>query len=451
MSRIIELGGKMFYNTEFVKQSCPAFFYGCAKTLRKIIEKKNIKNDEYTYATFAPKTNKWSVSNDNVKSAKLLLEKTWVENNVPGFGNNDITLDLEMAPPILELKDEEKFKDDKGNIVDIETRGIKTFDGIYFYGKDVEKMLNINDISSLLKHESSSYIVYKHYKKFYRPSPVNHGYKDNESNNHERIYLTYFGLVKMLITTQNSIAESFQKWALQTLFTVQMGSQEEKTTLASKLLGCDINSVKSFLQSGVQDYSVLYLICIGKVKDLSSQIEGLSDKHPDEYVFKYGYTSDLSQRIQSHKQKFGKLKNTSLSLVSHIPIDEKYLSEAEVELKQTFQSFEYIIDNPIYNELVCFNENKLPLFKKLFKTICDKYAGNCKKLQDELEKQQLQHDYELKEQKRNYDYELKEHDSKLRELELKIKHEQELKNMEKQSKDELTKILMNLTIHFNKQ
>ena len=451
MSRIIELGGKMFYNTEFVKQSCPAFFYGCAKTLRKIIEKKNIKNDEYTYATFAPKTNKWSVSNDNVKSAKLLLEKTWVENNVPGFGNNDITLDLEMAPPILELKDEEKFKDDKGNIFEIETRRIKTFDGIYFYGKDVEKMLNINDISSLLKHESSSYIVYKHYKKFYRPSPVNHGYKDNESNNHERIYLTYFGLVKMLITTQNRIAESFQKWALQTLFTVQMGSQEEKTILASKLLGCDINSVKSFLQSGVQDYSVLYLICIGKVKDLSSQIEGLSDKHPDEYVFKYGYTSDLSQRIQSHKQKFGKLKNTSLSLVSHIPIDEKYLSEAEVELKQTFQSFEYIIDNPIYNELVCFNENKLPLFKKLFKTICDKYAGNCKKLQDELEKQQLQHDYELKEQKRNYDYELKEHDSKLRELELKIKHEQELKNMEKQSKDELTKILMNLTIHFNKQ
>ena len=451
MSRIIELGGKMFYNTEFVKQSCPAFFYGCAKTLRKIIEKKNIKNDEYTYATFAPKTNKWSVSNDNVKSAKLLLEKTWVENNVPGFGNNNITLDLEMAPPILELKDEEKFKDDKGNIVEIETRGIKTFDGIYFYGKDVEKMLNINDISSLLKHESSSYIVYKHYKKFYRPSPVNHGCKDNESNNHERIYLTYFGLVKMLITTQNRIAESFQKWALQTLFTVQMGSQEEKTILASKLLGCDINSVKSFLHSGIQDYSVLYLLYIGKVKDLSSQLEGLQNKHPDDFVFKYGYTSDLSQRIQTHKRNFEKLKNTNLSLVSHIPIDEKYLSEAEVELKQTFQSFEYIIDNPTHKELVCFNENKLPLFKKLFKTICDKYAGNCKKLQDELEKQQLQHDYELKEQKRNYDYELKEHDSKLRELELKIKHEQELKNMEKQSKDELTKILMNLTIHFNKQ
>jgi len=430
--QIIELGGKMFYNTEFVKQSCPAFFYGCAKTLRKIIEKKNIKNDEYTYATYAPKTNKWSLSNDSVKSAKLLLEKTWVENNVPSFGNNNIKLDLEMVPSILELKDEEKFKDDKGNVVEIETRGIKTFDSIYFYGKDVEKMLNIDDISTILNNTNSTYEIIKHYKKFYRPTPNSDGCKDKESNNPERIYLTYFGLVKMLITTKNNIAESFQKWALQTLFTVQMGSQEEKTTLASKLLGCDINSVKSFLQSGVQDYSVLYLICIGKVKDLSSQIEGLNDKHPDEYVFKYGYTSDLSQRIQTHKRNFEKLKNTKLSLISHIPIDEKYLSEAEVELKQTFQSFDYIIDNPIYNELVCFNENKLPLFKKLFKTICDKYAGNCKKIQDELERQQIRHQADI------------------RELELKLKHEQELKNMEKQSKDELTKILMNLSINFNK-
>jgi len=455
MSQIIELGGKMFYNTEFVKQSCPAFFYGCAKTLRKIIEKKKLNEQNYTFATFAPKTNKWSISNENVKSAKLLLEKTWVETNVPNFGNNDIKLDLEMAPPLLELNNEEKFKDENGNIIEIETRGIKTLDGIYFYGKDVEKMLDINDISSLLKHETTSYIVNKHYKKFYRPTPVIHGFKDNEkninnSNNPERIYLTYFGLVKILITTQNKIAENFQRWALETLFTVQMGSQDDKIKLSSKLLGCDINSVKSFLNSGVQEYSVLYLICIGKVKDLSSQIEGLEDKHPDEFVFKYGYTSDLSQRIQSHKQTFGKLKNSSLSLVSHIPIDEKYLSEAEVELKQTFKSFDYIIDNPTYKELVVFNENKLSLFKKIFKTICDKYAGNCKKLQEELEKQQIRHEYELKEHKREYEYEIKEYESKLRELELKLKHEQELKNIETQSKAELTKILMNLSINFNK-
>jgi hypothetical protein len=446
MSQLVELNGKIFYNTEFVKHSCPAFFHGCAKTLRKIVEKKNIKNEEYVYATYAPKTNKWSLSNDTVKSAKLLLEKGWVETNVPTFGNNNVKLDLEMAPSILELKDEEKFKDENGNIVEIETRGIKTFNGIYFYGKDVEKMLNIEDISTILNNINSTYEIIKHYKKFYRPTPNGDGSKNKESNNPERIFLTYFGLVKMLITTKNNIAESFQRWALQTLFTVQMGSQEDKTILSSKLLGCDIKSVKSFLNSSIQEYSVLYLLYIGKVSDLVSQIDGLEDKNPEDFVFKYGYTSDLSQRIQAHKQVFGKLKNTNLSLVSHIPIDEKYLSEAEVELKQTFKSFDYIIDNPVHKELVVFSENKLNLFKKIFKTICDKYAGNCKKLQEELEKQQIKHEYELKEHKREYEMKMRDQEMKMREYELKLKHSEEIKNMEKQSKEELSKILMNLTM-----
>ena len=466
--QIIELSGKIFYNTEFVKQSCPAFFYGCAKTLRKIIEKKKLTNDEYTYATFAPKTNKWSLSNETVKSAKLLLDKTWVETNVPSFGNNNIKLDLEMAPSILELKDEEKFKDDKGNIVEIETRGSKTLDGIYFYGKDVENMLELVSIKDVLHETTTVYEEGIHYKKFIKkvekntPLHIDTDIKENiHTNNQQTIYLTYKGLVRMLIVRRHPVADKFQDWCFKTLFTVQMGSQEEKTTLVSKLLGCDIKSVKSFLNSSVQDYSVLYLICIGTVKDLSSHIEGLEDKHPDDFVFKYGYTSDLSQRIQAHKQTFGKIKNTNLSLVSHIPIDEKYLSEAEVELKQTFQSFDYIIDNPTHKELVVFNENKLSLFKKLFKTICDKYAGNCKKLQEELEREQIRHEYELKEYKRNYEYEIKEHkrdyESKLREYEsisreyeLKLKHEQELKNIETQSKAELTKILMNLSLNFNK-
>lgn len=55
-----------------------------------------------------------------------------------------------MVPPLLQLKDEEKFKDENGNMIEIETRGTKTFDGIFFYGKDVEKMLNIIDISTIL-------------------------------------------------------------------------------------------------------------------------------------------------------------------------------------------------------------------------------------------------------------------------------------------------------------
>ena len=184
----ISLNNNSYYFVDDVKQICPAYFYGCAKTSRMIIEKRNIDINNYIYATFAPKTNKWSVSEKSIKSAKLLLTCDWVEKNVPkwknenGIDTNAEKLKLEVAPPLLELKDEEKLKDENGNIVEIETRGNKTIDGIYFYGKDIEKMLEINDISSLLKHETSSYITDKHYKKFYRPMPVIHGIKTEEKN-----------------------------------------------------------------------------------------------------------------------------------------------------------------------------------------------------------------------------------------------------------------------------
>ena len=425
-NQTINLNGKMFYNTEYLKHICPAFFHGCAKSHRLLISKKNISEDNYIYATYAPKSLKWKVSNSEVKSAKVLLSKDWVENNVPGFGN-DIKLDLEIAPPLLNLKDDEKIKDDNGNVFEIETRGNKTIEGIYFYGKDIEKMLELECLRRTLNNEHGNYIEKTHYKKFIRPRENNDDDKDNESNNPERIYLTYFGLVKMLITRRHPIAEKFQRWAINILYTHQFGTKEEKQELSSKLLGCDVNSIKSFLNSSVQKYSELYLICLGKVKDIKEQIPELKGKNDEDYLFKYGYTSDLNQRLQSHKQLFNKIKNVNISLCLHCPIDENYLSEAEVELKQSFQIFEYFLEHPVYKELVVFNENKLEQFKKIFKNICDKYAGNCKQLQEQLEKQKLSHDHHI------------------RELELKLKHEQELRLMEKNMKDELTKILLNLS------
>lgn len=426
LNQTITLNGKMFYNTEYIKHICPAFFHGCAKSHRLLISKKNISEDNYIYATYAPKTLKWKASNSEVKSAKVLLSKEWVEINVPGFGSNN-KLDLEIAPLLLTLKDEEKFKDENGNIFEIETRGERTVEGIFFYGKDIEKMLELENITNVICNSETTYIKNKHYKKFIRPKDFNSQFRSNESNNPERIYLTYFGLVKMLITRRHPIAEKFQKWAINILYTHQFGSKEEKQELSSKLLGCDINSIKSFLNSGVQKYSELYLICIGKVKDIKEQIPELKDKNDEEYLFKYGYTSDLNQRLQSHKQLFNKIKNVNISLCIHCPIDENYLSEAEVELKQSFQIFEYFLEHPVYKELIVFNENKLEQFKKIFKNICDKYAGNCKQLQEQLEKQKLIHEHNIKE------------------LELKLKHEHEMRMMEKNTKDELTKILLNLS------
>jgi hypothetical protein len=46
-------------------------------------------------------------------------------------------------------------------------RGVKTIDGIYFYGKDIERMLKLVDIRGVLNNETSTYKVNIHYKNLF--------------------------------------------------------------------------------------------------------------------------------------------------------------------------------------------------------------------------------------------------------------------------------------------
>lgn len=235
----IPMNNDLYYYVEDVKQVNPAYFYGCAKTLRMIIDKKKINNNEYIYATYAPKTLKWKQSEETVKSAKLLLKCDWVERNVPnwksnnGVVTNENKLDLEIVPSLLELKYEEKFKDDNGNVIEIETRGTKTLDGIYFYGKDVERMLDLECITDILNQPTTKYDENIHYKKFIRSCQESQPVTDKKLSK-ETTYLTYKGLVRMLITRRHPVADKFQDWCFKTLFTVQIGNENEKEKLEQK-------------------------------------------------------------------------------------------------------------------------------------------------------------------------------------------------------------------------
>jgi hypothetical protein len=462
MSKIV-LNNNSYYFVDDVKQICPVFFYGCAKTSRMIIDKRNIDVNNYIYATFAPKTNKWSVSDKSIKSAKLLLTCDWVEKNVPkwknenGINTNTEKFKVEIAPPLLELKDEEKLKDENGNIVEIETRGVKTFDGIYFYGKDVERILELNDISSLLNHETSSYEPETHYKKFYRSKPVTH-----ESNAIEfRIYLTYFGLVKILITTKNKIAEKFQIWAIKTLFTVQMGNQETKEELGISLLNINTETYRNVFKTHTHAFPCVYLEKIGNVKDLKDTFnidETIYNDNIDSIICKFGFTDDIERRLSEHQRDYGKLKNVNLELLKFTIVETKYKVEAEQELRKLFQNFNKRliikidttpstdivneqdgINNKNRYELVILSNNELETVFKYYSLIGNEYAGSTRQLQNKLEK--MKHGIELKtneieliklENKRNL--ELAEKDKEMLKKELKI---QELEHLNKYKELEL--------------
>lgn len=454
-SKII-LNNNSYYFVEEVKQACPAFFYGCAKTSRMIVDKKKINNTEYVYATYAPKILKWKLSEDCVKSAKLLLSCNWVEQNVPnwktedGIISNEQKLDIESVPPLLELKDEEKFRDDKGNIIEIETRGIKTLEGIYFYGKDIEKMLELNDISSLLAHETSSYNIETHYKKFYRNRQLIHGSNTIDINNPVRIYLTYFGLVKMLITTRNKIAEQFQKWAMKTLFTIQMGNTIEKEELGTKILNINIETYRNVFKTHSTSLPCVYLTELGKVKDLKETFDISDDIYKNNInsnIYKFGFTDDIDRRLSEHQSDYGKLKNVNLQLTKFTMVEQRYKVEAEKDLRQFFENFNKrliikinksddekisrIIDENINDksryELIILNKEELESVFKYYKFIGNEYAGSTSELQNKIEKMK----HEMEKQKDEYENKLLRNELKIQELE----HINKYKDLELKMKD----------------
>ena len=465
ISKIL-LNNSEYYFVEEVKQACPAFFYGCAKTSRMIVDKKKINNSEYVYATYAPKSLKWKISEESVKSSKILLSCNWVEQNVPnwktedGVVTNEQKLDLEIVPPLLQLKDEEKFRDDKGNIVEIETRGTKTLDGIYFYGKDVEKMLELVSIKDVLHETTTVYEEIIHYKKFIKKVEKNtHLPSDTNiyTNNQQTIYLTYKGLIRMLITRRHPVADKFQDWCFKTLFTIQMGNEIEKEDLGTKILNMNIETYRNAFKTHSTSLPCVYLTELGKVKDLKETFDINDDIYKNNMnsnIYKFGFTDDIDRRLSEHQNDYGKLKNVNLQLIKFTMVEQRYKVEAEKDLRQFFGNFnkrlivkidktekkdESINDRSRY-ELIILNKEELESVFKYYKFIGNEYAGSTTELQNKIEKmkhemESMKHKNELiklETEKQKDEYENKllrkelkiqelEHINKYKELELKMK------------------------------
>ena len=381
ISKIL-LNNNSYYFVEEVKQICPAFFYGCAKTSRMIIDKKKINNTDYIYATYAPKNLKWKLSEDSVKSAKILLTCKWVEQNIPNWGTeNGITtnnekLDLEIAPQLLELKDEEQFKDENGNIVKIETRGIKTIDGIYFYGKDVEKILEFECITDILNNPTSKYEINIHYKKFIRSCqyPL---LTDNKKSNKKTTYLTYNGLLKLILSTRKNVPVKFTDWLYNLLgipFThIKFISAETDTIESIRKSICS----ESITQYSVDKYRIdLYF------PEYNLAIECDENEHKDR---------DIDYEIEREIYIRNKLR---CSFIRYNPYSDN------------FDIFKIIRE--INNYIINYKTNENNIFK-----------NKLEKKQNEIEKLKIEHENELL--RKDLKIQELEHINKYKDLELKMK------------------------------
>ena len=377
------VSGTQYYNTKDLKSYDPVYFHGTSRAIRNIVEKKKIPEGDYLYASLSKKKGWTPAANQSNPSSKasLLLLKSWVETHIPKMTSENIQeeQDLKEAPGILGLDDEEKFHDNEGNVVEIETRGEREHDKVYFLAKDVATAFEINQIRKITLNESG-YKVHIHYTFFMCAEG-----KDLTVRPTKRLFLTYKGMLRVLFCSQSGKADSFVDWATKTLFTVHMGATEEKENLASSMLGIPAKSLRQVLKTSTSNVPCVYTFALGLAKDLRGEMK-IPDTTPDDHIIiKYGYTDDLSRRTSEHIKTYESIKGVRLELMKYCYVDPKYLSEAETYIKNYFSDMEAFVEYKKFAEIVSFDPKHTRQLNQTFDNIQCKYSGCVKGLLQEVE------------------------------------------------------------------
>jgi len=367
------LNGHEVYDAKEVKELDPGFFFGCSVSIRNIVEIHGIPEKDVFYG-IKTKTG-WNVSSAAIRRASLLLSKSWVDSHVPKFAEAgtvatpSITQKYLTAPDILELTDAEKLHDDEGNIYNIEVRGKRHVNKCYFRASDVEALLEMKNINSTLYEATSSFTLNKDYVTFIVQQV---SILSKKIDKHPHIFLTYSGFVRLLMVRKHPIADKFQKWAAETLFTASLGTSDAKKALAGKLLGLELADIKAFLSIDTGIMPVIYLFSIGRIGDLrkSMKIDTSHEFSDNGIVAKFGYTTDLKTRAEEHMRTFEKFEGAKVMLRCFSRIEPSCLSKAERDLREFFTRQECLVtDNKKYKELVVLSDK----FAKV--GVVDKYKS----------------------------------------------------------------------------
>jgi len=408
------ISGTEYYNSKDLMAYNPVFYYGCKSKPRTIIEKKKISTEEYIYANL--KSGEWNISNADCKKAQLLLSASWVDIHFFRKERNDVEpIESEKeAPELLLLEEEEKFRDSEG-VVEIETRGERNRNKIFFRLKDVMTAFEMPYLNDTLSCNDGTYEKIIHYTYFFI-----HVSADNlrQGTIKKELYLTYSGLLKVLISSRTGTAQKFKDWAEDKLFTIQMGTNEAKIEVGTAILKITPNTFKSVFSKYANKLPCIYLIKLGTVAQLRATFRIDASVSNEKCVYKYGFTDDLRRRIGEHEASYGKMIGVKIELISFQMIDPQYTSEAESEIREECNAYELKLKTEGHNELIVMNEKQIAHLKKNYGRIGKEFEGHSTELKEEIVK--------LKEELKDLSNELK-----TKELQFKLQLQEEISEKER--------------------
>lgn len=405
------------------------------RSARELIRKKKLT--EYIFCKLI--NNKWIVSDGkSYKFDKVFFKKTFID-TIPEINEDKIIMDddkIELAPNIIHLDDTEKFSDDKGETLDIETRGERKVDGIYFKVKDVMvgfKMEHLNDI--ITNKQKNGYFEGIHYKYFNCLKSTKDRNKTIKIK--KELFLTYEGILRVLFASHSPNVKPFIKWATEKLFTLQMGTAIEKDKLVSQIKGVSYETIQELFSINARSIPCVYLTAFNTVDKLRDVMKIDMKYNDNDIVYKFGLTKSFEARKNGHKSEYKKIENLiDMKLVYYTYIDPLYISEAENEIKTLLCDHKIEWDN--HDELVVIPNKILKYIKTLYENIGMKYSGHThefnKKI-EELNKIIIGHENTIALMAKDNDYNKVIYEEKLKNKDLQIdnlKRELYIKELELQ-------------------
>lgn len=350
----------IFNNSEYIL--CDVIFKNMPeyvkkfRTTRDFIKKNNIEPQHYEYVQ---KINgEWIKTNGKSKKYdKILLSKSFFK-KMHNFEEK-----YELAPELLNLT----FNENQDFLKDIEIRGIIEKNLFFFKYENILNYFNLKDIFN-----AKSYYI------------ENEDYKYFNCGNLKTLFLTYEGVLRVLFTTRNNKTTPFIKWAVETLFTVQMGSTENKNSLISKMKGVSYNTIQELFNINAREIPCVYLTVFNDVKTLRNKMNISNEYNDDDFVYKFGLTNSFEKRKNGHKSEYKDIENLiEFKLVYFAYIDPLFLNNAETEIKNIFK--DNIIEYKKHTEIVILSKKELNYIKNAFELIARKYSGHNEELLKEIE------------------------------------------------------------------
>jgi len=220
--------------TNDLKEFFPTVFIGI-RTSKNMVTEFNIPKDDY-FVVKKLDDGSYEESTLTYTRSKILIKASWFKAFMadPPQKIKDAP---RVAPPLLELTDNDRFVDDDGNMFEVEIRGERHEDKVRFRGRDVERVFEMENLVVNAQQQHTDYVENEDYEILLVADNTSYNQiQVEETYNKKKLYFTYQGIIKVISCSRSGVAYKFKDWMKRVVFRAHMGTDWDKAELAYEVI-----------------------------------------------------------------------------------------------------------------------------------------------------------------------------------------------------------------------